>query len=339
MRHLGEAPRRRGYPPWVRVSLWTAAILLVAATLIPLVESDWWWVRVLMFPQLQFALLLLVLAVVIVLLFGIGRGTPWGLLGVIAAALAYQLHTLLPYTPFWPVEAPSARHCPAADPLRVLVVNVREANEDAAPVIALLREVDPDLFLALETDGYWDRAFDPLAAALPHSVTAPRDSPWGMALHSRLPLVEPAVRHLVEDGVPSIKARVRLRSGRAVDFYGLHPKPPLGRSSRKGDDEVIRAAREIGRGGRPAILAGDLNDVPWGHAAQKMKRAGSLRDPRVGRGFAATFDADNPLMRWPIDHVYVTGDFGIVRFEPLRDVGADHFPLLAELCLPPEAAR
>ena len=326
-------------PAWLRPMLWIMALLLIAAILVPVVESERWWVRVLMFPQLQFTILLLLLGAGVLALFGIGRATPWALVAVVCAALAWQLHILLPYTPLWPVEARTARQCAPDDRLRVLVLNVRESNEDAAPVLAMLRAVDPDVFLAVETDAYWADALQPLVASLPHVVTAPRDSPWGLALYSRLPLISPEIRHLVADSVPSIKAGVRLRSGQRIDFYGLHPKPPLGRSSAKGDDEVVRAAREIRSGGRPAVLAGDLNDVPWGHAARQMKRVGGLVDPRVGRGFAATFDADNPLMRWPIDHVYVTPDLAITRFTPLPDVGTDHFPLLADLCFRSASAR
>ncbi|MGB3796797.1 MAG: hypothetical protein WA957_10900, partial [Alteraurantiacibacter sp.] len=45
------------------------------------------------------------------------------------------------------------------------------------------------------------------------------------------------------------------------------------------------------------------------------------------------FDARNPLMRWPLDHVFHTDDFGVLRFDAGRDVGSDHFPLEVELCL------
>ena len=32
-------------------------------------------------------------------------------------------------------------------------------------------------------------------------------------------------------------------------------------------------------------------------------------DPRVGRGMFSTLDADHPLARYPLDHVFHTGAF------------------------------
>jgi endonuclease/exonuclease/phosphatase (EEP) superfamily protein YafD len=160
----------------------------------------------------------------------------------------------------------------------------------------------------------------------------------GLTLYSRRTLVSPEVRYLVEDHVPSIKMGVRLPSGAAFDFYGLHPKPPLMRSSAKGDTEVLRASREIQASKYPAVLAGDLNDVPWGYTNQRFLEVSGMVDPRVGRAFEATFEAGTPFFRWPIDHVYVTPDFGVLAFERLRDVGSDHFPLLADLRLGPALA-
>lgn len=324
---------------FVRAAIWILAALLIAATLIPIAESNRWWVRIFIFPQAQFTILLILLALAVPFLFNLRRTPPKVLLAALVACIAYQLHYLLPFTPLWPDDARTARSCAAEDRLKVLVLNVREGNEGEGPVLDLVRDVRPDLFLALETDSHWERTLEPLKAAMSHVVSAPRDDPWGLSLYSRLPLSSPEVRYVVEGYVPSIKTGVRLGSGATVDFYGLHPKPPLMHASAKGDSEVVRVGREIGASGRPSVLAGDLNDVPWGYAAQRMLEVSGMADPRIGRAFDATFKADNPLMRWPIDHVYFTPDFGLIAFDPLRDVGADHFPLLAELCLsaPPSA--
>lgn len=319
-------------PAWLRSIVWTMALLLIVATLIPILRIERWWVRVFIFPQAQFALLLAIVLAALPFALDLKRTAPKLLLAGVAGALAYQLHYLLPYTPLWAKEARTAEACAAEDRLRLLVLNVKEGNEQPEPVLNLVRDVRPDLFLAVETDSFWARALAPVEGAMPHSVKAPRDTPWGLILYSRLPLVEPEIGYLVEDYVPSIRTRVRLPSGADFDLYGMHPKPPLMHGAQTGDTEVVRAAREIRKRGRPAVLAGDLNDVPWGYAAQHMQEIGGLADPRVGRAFDATFKADNPLLRWPIDHAYVTDAFEVIDFDPLDDVGADHFPLLAELC-------
>lgn len=125
----------------------------------------------------------------------------------------------------------------------------------------------------------------------PAVVSAPKDDAWGMMLFSRLPLVRPQVRYLVDHYVPSIRANVLLPSGRPFVFHGLHPKPPMMHSSADGDAELIRAGREIRNTPRAAILAGDLNDVPWSSTTELFQKVSGMGDPRVGRRFLASFDA------------------------------------------------
>jgi endonuclease/exonuclease/phosphatase (EEP) superfamily protein YafD len=158
---------------------WIVALLLIAATLIPIVASDQWWIRIFVLPQAQFTILLLLLALAIPFLLDLSRTAPNLLMAAVAACLVYQLHYLLRYTPIWPVEARTARACAAQDRLRVLVLNLREGNERAGPVLALVRATNPDLFLALETDRYWVRALQPLKAEMPKVVSAPRNDAWG----------------------------------------------------------------------------------------------------------------------------------------------------------------
>lgn len=152
-------------------------------------------------------------------------------------------------------------------------------------------------------------------------------------LFSRLPLSEARVEHLVDNYVPSIRAAVRLPSGRMVVFHGLHPRPPMEHGSAKGDSDLVRAGAEIARERQPALLTGDLNDVPWSSTTQLFGRISGMADLRVGRGFLASFDADSAVMRWPLDHVFVTPGFRVLRFARLGDIGSDHFPMLADLCL------
>ena len=329
------AEKTRTAPTWLKWLLGLVAVLLIAAVLIPIFETNSWWVRVFVFPQAQFAMLLVLVAIAVPFVFRMNRTGPKLLLASIVGALLYQATYLLPFTPLWASNVRVADGCAAEDRLRVLVLNVREGNEQADPILRLVEQVDPDIFLAVEVDDYWARNLQPLEMQYGNVVSAPRDTPWGLMLYSRLPLVSPEVRYLVDDYVPSIKTGVRMPSGETFDFYGLHPKPPLMHSSTQGDVEIVRAAREIRASGDPAVLAGDLNDVPWSYAQEHFREISGMADPRIGRAFDATYKADNPLMRWPLDYAYFTPDFSLMTFEPLGDVGTDHFPVLAELCLAP----
>ena len=58
-----------------------------------------------------------------------------------------------------------------------------------------------------------------------------------------------------------------------------------------------------------------------------------LLDPRIGRGLFNTFDAGNPIFRFPLDHVFHSSHFRLFRLCRLPKVGSDHFPVLVELNL------
>ena len=62
-----------------------------------------------------------------------------------------------------------------------------------------------------------------------------------------------------------------------------------------------------------------------------------LLDPRVGRGLYNTYNAGNPIFRFPLDHVFHSNHFRLFRLVRLPKVGSDHFPVLIELNLEPDA--
>ena len=317
---------------------WTAriarfvVIVLAIATLVSLVAADAWWIRVFDFPRLQFAILL---AIAIILLLATRSKRLFIWLPVALLALAFQVGQVLPYFSFMSKEAVDADECAASDRLHIASLNVLQSNTDYQSTIDYVRGEDPDIFLAMENDAAWT---DALSAALdadyPYSMKIPQPNTYGMAMWSRLPFAEVERNELAGGGTPSIRARVQRADGGLLTLFAVHPRPPRpGQDSGQRDAELVLLADLVRDSGRPTLVVGDFNDVGWSSVTETFQRIGQLIDPRKGRGFNATFDARNPLMRWPLDHVFHTDDFGVLRFEAGRDVGSDHFPLEVELCL------
>jgi endonuclease/exonuclease/phosphatase (EEP) superfamily protein YafD len=155
-----------------------------------------------------------------------------------------------------------------------------------------------------------------------------------MALFSRLELIDPEVRFIFDDAMPSIRTEVRLRSGSLVSIYGVHPRPPaIQQDSTERDIELLRVGYEIKAHRKPAIVLGDLNDVAWSPTTLAFMSSGDLLDPRRGRGFYNTYPARWPGFRYPLDYVFNTRHFQICSMKVLPAFGSDHLPLIAQLNL------
>ena len=321
---------------WTVLGLGAVAIL---ATLLPFLPSEESWIRIWDFPRLQAIVLLLAALVATPFTLSLRRVPGLLCMAALAAALGWQLHHVWRYSPLHPIEARAVAQCNADARIGLFVANVLAGTRDAAPLLALIERIQPDLVLLVETEAWWHARLDPLRQAYPHRVERPRENGYGMHLYSRLPLVDTQVRHLVDDDVQSIKTGVVLPSGTRVDLYGLHPKPPPLEDTEQRDAELILVAAEIRAEGPPAIVAGDLNDVGWSRTTRRFQAVSGMLDPRIGRGPYATFNADWPLLRWPLDHVFFEESFWLRELAVLPDIGSDHFPLYVALCHDPDAAR
>ena len=76
----------------------------------------------------------------------------------------------------------------------------------------------------------------------------------------------------------------------------------------------------------------------WSRTNRLFQDVSGLLDPRIGRGFYATFNADWPLLKWPLDHVFFEESFSLLEIDVMGHVGSDHFPLFVALCHDPAAA-
>jgi endonuclease/exonuclease/phosphatase (EEP) superfamily protein YafD len=331
----------------LKTILYLAGLICIVATLLPLSRHEAWWIRACDFPRLQIvALSAAVLAALVAsgtIDDTVGRLLAAGLLGCVA----YQLAVILPYTRLWRMEVPGrselAGHGAARGDrtLSLLVVNVLMSNRQGEALLGLIRAHEPDLVLAVETDHWWCDMLEGLQD-YPFRIAHPLDNTYGLLLLSRLKVVEPQLRFLLKPDIPSVRSGLRLRSGEVIMLYGLHPEPPApaeADTSLPRDAELILVAREVVDRSGPTIVAGDLNDVAWSHTSRLFRRISRLLDPRVGRGMFNSFHAGHRLLRWPLDHVFVSDDFLLREMERLPAFGSDHFPILIRLDYEPRAVE
>ena len=317
---------------WIQI----CAVLVIWLSFWSLIPRDEWWFRGADFPRLQ--ILALGLFSFFAMLFAIPKWTlTTELLFVgLVAAIAYQLKMVLPYTPIWKkqVQKVKPEQINENQQISLLVANVLTPNDKYHLLLEHIDTLKPDVVLTLESDSSWQNALVNIEQDYPYRVPVPLDNLYGMHLYSRLPLHDTEVKFILSDEIPSIHASVTLRSGIQVQLYCLHPKPP---SPTEAKDSTLRDAELLIIGDRikdldeSCIVMGDLNDVAWSRTTRLFQRISGLLDPRVGRYFMNTFHADYRLLRWSLDHIFHSTDFGLVEMKRLSHIGSDHFPIYVVL--------
>ncbi|TCO11097.1 endonuclease/exonuclease/phosphatase family protein [Natronoflexus pectinivorans] len=312
-----------------------AAVLI--ATALPFINSAAWWIRIFDFPRTQIAFLILVAIILAYIFLDFKWAYKLLLLLVLSASLLYQLRFVLVYMPFYKTQAKDSTNHSSETSFSLLVSNVRMESDHKERLNMLVKKYDPDILLLTEPNYDWAASISKLDENFPYAIKHPLENTYGMMLLSKLPLTESSVNFLVKDDVPSFFSKITLPSGTKIDFYGVHPQPPQpGSDTYERDTELLIIGRKIRESNNPTIVAGDLNDVGWSVTSKLFRKYSELVDPREGRGLFNTYNVFVPLLRYPLDHIFYSSEFGLTTLKKLEDIGSDHFPLLIGLNFEPE---
>lgn len=319
-----------------KIFLYIFSAISILLTLLPILKFNEWWIRIGDFPRVQIAFICVALAVLIL---GFIRPIRWFeavLVTLLFACTSYQVYRIFPYTPIYPKQVEASKKERSKGTIKVLVANVLQENKDASKLLNLIKDVDPDVILLAETNVEWLRKVNSLKLNYPHTIDHPLENKYGIAMYSRLELIDPKVKFLVEDDIPSIHTEIRLASGEIVKFYGVHPRPPVpteSDDSTERDAELVLVGKEVSKMKKPVIVAGDLNDVAWSQTTEIFQKVSRMLDPRIGRGFYNSFHAEYFFLRMPLDHIFHTSQFRLIEMKRLDYIGSDHFPMFINLSL------
>ena len=321
---------------------WLAGFIAFV-TIWGLLPLDNWWVRGVEFPRIQIMFLGLAAWLGMVIFWSDWQFGQWLLFIVLSSALAFQLRMVLPYTILWKKEVLTAKDMPNghAHQLKIMVSNVLTPNDETQKLVELVKDKRPDILITLETDKKWEKALNQIEANYPYTVKVPLDNLYGMHLYSKLELIDPEVKYLMIDDIPSIHTQLRLQGGQVIWLYCLHPMPPSPTEADKSttrDAELLMVGKHIKENKQTAILAGDLNDVAWSKTTRRFQRISGLLDPRIGRHFINTFHVKYPFLRWALDHIFHSACFTVVDIKRMPSIGSDHFPVMTTLQYDPEQA-
>ncbi|MGK7395532.1 MAG: endonuclease/exonuclease/phosphatase family protein [Candidatus Cyclobacteriaceae bacterium M3_2C_046] len=251
-------------------------------------------------------------------------------------SIAIQLIIIFPYTTFSDTELSSVKGKPEVDDVfSILVANVWMKNNNYTALLNIIEKNQPDIVIALEVNAWWLDQIKVLESRYNYVEKKPFDNTYGMALYSKLPLKNTRILYLNHEKVPSIHTQVIMNSNKEFNLHVVHPVPPKpsNHPDNVGEKEIalVKVGNMVVNEKLPSVVAGDFNDVAWSKTSRLFKEEGQLNDIRVGRGIYNTFNAKSWILRWPLDHVYVTSEFKVVEIKRLNKFGSDHFPFWVSL--------
>lgn len=215
---------------------------------------------------------------------------------------------------------------PTSSVLTVAEANVEFHNTDPTPVMAWLKQTQPDVVVLLEVS-------EPFAAALaawsdyPHRKVLPSGDPFGIAVLSRHPLTRLEVKPL-RLGMDTITVSMDWR-GQPVALTAVHTMPPLTPDYVQARDrDVADLTATLIAARQPALMVGDLNATPWSSAFGQM--SGLRRTTSLAPTWHA---AARGLTGIPIDHVLASTNWQVAGHARGPDIGSDHLPVVVRMTL------
>jgi endonuclease/exonuclease/phosphatase (EEP) superfamily protein YafD len=320
------------------VVIFISTLVIIASLLSLFYNLPYWYSKLLDFPRLQYFILGIICLILFILLTKKWKW-PSVLLGLgLVASILIQSIRIFPYWIGQKSVPDAGQNISEENSVSILLANVLISNRESDKFLEVVRNANPDIILAMEVNQWWIGELEILKQDYPYVMEQPNDVAYGMALYSKFSIKDTQIKYLKHKNVPSFHSRVELKSGKEFMLYAVHPVAPMP-SDKYPDNvgeaeiELIRVGELVSQNQLPSMVAGDFNDVSWSNTSRLFGNDGQLNNVRLGRGLFNTFDANSSILRWPLDHYYVTKEFKLVDLKRLDKIGSDHFPIIAKFLL------
>jgi endonuclease/exonuclease/phosphatase (EEP) superfamily protein YafD len=230
----------------------------------------------------------------------------------------------------WPRRAPDDAMAEAAALLRLASANLLYENRDFDRTLQGLVTLDADVLALCEVTPEMRQHLRRLETSHPHALdTCAPENVYGILILSRFPLTlrstgvgeDPTPRHIAAD----------LSIGTdTIGLIAIHPTNPLRFSRAHRIPAEFDAVADLCRTA-PAdlVLIGDCNAAGWSSSLRALERAtGVANDGKMRPSWPIWVP---PLVRLPLDHVWVRGRVALLKAGLGPRFGSDHLPLVAEI--------
>ncbi|MGF1497841.1 MAG: endonuclease/exonuclease/phosphatase family protein [Elainellaceae cyanobacterium] len=234
--------------------------------------------------------------------------------------------------------------------LRVLVTNVNVRNRSYENTLAIAREASPDLAIFMEVDNAWIEQLNTLRDLLPYSSIDSESASPGLAVYSRLELINPRIEIFGTENKASVVTEIEVGDAaatRRIALVATHPFPPVRpRLFHSRNRQLDQVGTYIQNFNQPTLLVGDLNTAMWSPYYRRLVNKTGLRNSRKGFGIIPTWPMPGTYERIPalvhsffsipIDHCLHSPEIRTVAIRAGAATGSDHAPIIVDLLIPPE---
>lgn len=282
---------------------------------------------IMILSNLRVHLAVLLLALALVMVFGLARFRGVVFLGCAVFALALAYSDLAPVSGTLTVAEPD---------LKVIAFNILGSNvENGSAIADFLLESDADLVFVNES-GPVVPFLDAMRTRFPFQLgcgmsSADKGTCGDVLVLSRLELEEPSISRLTPaSGHQTLTARVVI-AGEPLNVVATHfMRPYVGQQQIA---EFAALSRLVEGLSGPTVVAGDFNAVSWFGPFIDLLRATGLMRAAFEPG---TWPVKLGDLGAPIDHVLVSGGAALVSLTSLPDhFGSNHRGLSAEIVMVP----
>ncbi|WP_144606556.1 endonuclease/exonuclease/phosphatase family protein [Algoriphagus algorifonticola] len=301
----------------------------ILATFLPLIKWDNWWIRVFDYPRIQKFLINLLLLIGWISFSSQFKVEFWIWMSLLIVCEAFLIRKVIPFTPLGKKMIQKVNFDQGSG-IHLIVANVYQYNRKYHKMLRLVAKENPDLVFMVETDQAWADAMKELEFKYSECIKIPLDNTYGLLLYTNLKIDRKETHYLIDSEIPSLELDIILNDGQKITLYAIHPTPPVpgeNSVSTERDAEILIVGKKSKANPLPSLVIGDLNDVAWSYTTELFLKISEMADPRRGRGTFNTFHAKIPVFRWPLDHIFLSKEFGLSELKVLSGIGSDHFPI------------
>ena len=220
--------------------------------------------------------------------------------------------------------------------VKLLQINVLSQNKQYDDVVSAVKKSGADLALLEEVTPVWlEKLTAGLAPEYAVVQASARDDNFGIALFSKIPVLESRILPLGYVQTPTVAAKFKLgESGAVCGLLATHVLPPLSAQYFRERNLQYDELRLFGnKYSKNLIIMGDLNTTSWSPFFQDLIKTGHLHDSTRGAGLQPTWPAYLYPFGIGLEHCLYSDAFKCIKRSVGSDVGSDHLPLIVELQL------